>query len=172
MNAIKYFSYGSNLLKERIQARCPSARKIGTGKAVGLKICFGKISTRKNGMQCGKANLVVAEASSVWGVIYEMPESEFSALSEMEKGYSVFEMSVNSPELGVVVCAFHNSDRTAGGLPIYDWYLQLVVVGAKQNNLPSAYIEELEDFQSVPDPGGDNYRDAREARHLLEEVCQ
>jgi hypothetical protein len=172
MNTIKYFSFGSNLLKERILARCPSARKLGTGKAVGLKICFDKTSARKNGMQCGKANLFLDDASFVWGVIYEMPESEFEALSEMEKGYSVFEMSVNSPELGVVVCAFHNSDQLFTGLPIYDWYLQLVIAGAQQNNLPPGYIAELESFQSVPDPGGDKYRDAREARELLEVVCR
>lgn len=39
---MKYFAYGSNMLTERLRARCPSAHPIGTGIAMGFRLNFSK----------------------------------------------------------------------------------------------------------------------------------
>lgn len=88
MSKILYFTYGSNMLDARLQARCPSARAIGAARLRGWTLRFDKRS--KDGS--GKATI---EASTdpdamVHGVLYEIEEHELDDLDRFEghgKGY-------------------------------------------------------------------------------------
>ena len=54
-----YFSYGSNMLTERLRARCPSANCIGIATATGYALEFSKSSVDGS----GKATLRHLEGS-------------------------------------------------------------------------------------------------------------
>jgi len=34
----------------------------------------------------------------------------------------------------------------------YDWYLNLVLAGAREHKLPQAYVDKIAAIQSIPDP--------------------
>src|SRR3989338_5140742 len=85
MTTFTYFAYGSNMLDERLQDRCPSARSVGLARAPGFYICFKKRSTD----QSGKATLVEEKMVDMeaLGVLFEIDEDEHGCLDEAEKGY-------------------------------------------------------------------------------------
>ena len=90
MNTLRYLAYGSNLYPPRLQLRVPSAQVIAKVGLMGWQLKFHKrgqdISAKCNIIQTGKAGDVV------YGVVYEMLESERSDLDKVEglrRGYSL-----------------------------------------------------------------------------------
>ncbi len=168
---MQYFAYGSNLLTRRLRdpARAPSAVALGVASAPGFVMRFHKIGTDGS----GKCTLIPSgdDADVVYGVLYEFADSDAAGLDREEGvhlgGYARCSVRLRLP----------NGDTTeamtyiAGGryldascLP-FDWYRDLVVAGAREHGLPSAYVEEFVRTPAVPDP--DTAR-AAQARKLLE----
>ena len=88
MALFHYFAYGSNMLTERLRARCPSAVRVGIAEAANFALEFGKRSKDNS----GKATLVTADGqnSRALGVVLEINKSELSALDTFEgegRGY-------------------------------------------------------------------------------------
>lgn len=88
MEPILYFAYGSNMLAQRLTARCSSARVHCIGAVAGYALAFSKKS--KDGS--GKATLIASKdrASSVQGVVFELARNELDELDRSEgrgKGY-------------------------------------------------------------------------------------
>ena len=50
MAEMLYFTYGSNLLKHQMQARCPGARLHSVVRVEGYELCFPMISFTRSGM--------------------------------------------------------------------------------------------------------------------------
>ncbi|MFC1732228.1 gamma-glutamylcyclotransferase family protein [candidate division KSB1 bacterium] len=79
------FFYGSNMSSERLKAknRAPSAKSIEIGKIDNKKLVCNKKSIDGT----GKANLIEEIGSTVWGVLFEVDETEIRILDKIEKGY-------------------------------------------------------------------------------------
>ncbi len=88
MGKFLYFAYGSNMLSERLTARCPSARFICTADAPRYVLKFSKPSTDGS----GKATLVKGQLDDKQpGGLYEIERSELPDLDKAEgngKGYT------------------------------------------------------------------------------------
>src|SRR3989344_5491085 len=136
MDTFIYFAYGSNMLTERLRARCPSAEIIGTANAHGYKICFEKKS--KDGS--GKATLIRPKNDSdiVHGVLFRINKSELPELDDAEgKDYRrEDEFSVISSD-GKVYTTTYIAKKNEAGLFPYNWYFALIVAGALQHKLPN-----------------------------------
>jgi type I restriction enzyme, S subunit len=144
-----YFAYGSNMKIDRITAteRAPSARKLCRAKLLDKKLVFNKISTDGS----GKGNIIDFPSNLVWGVLFEINEREIQNLDRAEKGYDKQDITVID-ESGNPVDAFtYISSRTNDDLKPYDWYLQLIIKGADENDLPKEYIDDLRKIASTPD---------------------
>ena len=156
MDSFFYFAYGSNMLRERLRARCKSASVLGVAVASGYSIIFGKRSDDGS----GKATIVKSDVnrSSVYGVLFEIKGTELSELDKFERcgnGYDRndsfdVELIVDGKQLQVTTY-IASLDYVDSTLKPYDWYKALVLAGALQNALNSTYIKNLRAIPVIKD---------------------
>jgi hypothetical protein len=152
---MKFFAYGSNMLTRRLRApdRCPDAKYLSTATLAGYALRFHKIS----GDGSGKCNAVKTgnAADVVHGALFEVNTANKSQLGKAEglgKGYQESGVQVVSPEGTVSAFTFlADPDAIDETLKPYDWYVDLVIAGAKEHNLPADYIEMLNRVESIKD---------------------
>jgi hypothetical protein len=91
---IRYFAYGSNMLTERLKQRVPNAQPLETACAFGRRLCFHKRSSDLSG-KCD-IPLTKNDLDIVYGVLFDVPESEVPQLDEAEGvGYGYERTSIN-----------------------------------------------------------------------------
>lgn len=135
------------MLTERLKARCASARPIGAGFIRGFRLAFAKPGVD----QSGKATIVPAcENTRVYGVLFNLDKSDVPVLDKFESsgvGYSKLAgitVGLNSqkfeaPAFTYIAKSIHHDMRP------YDWYLDLILAGARQHELSKSYIDGLAD---------------------------
>lgn len=144
MTAFFYFAYGSNMLTERLQKRCPSATVVGVAAADNYCLCFSKRS--RDGS--GKAALVASPGEKVHGILFEISDTERDNLDKAEgypNGYSRndrFQVTCDS-DGSLIDATTYLATETEPDLLPYDWYRALVLAGAIQHGLPDSHIEML-----------------------------
>ncbi len=151
-----YYAYGSNMNWPQMKKRCPSAQFVSVARLSGHRLAFSRMSNRRG---CGSADVIPAEAHTVWGVIYEIEEGEITNLDEAEdfvpgraqNGYTRQQTLVYSDgkENPVLVSLYFAEKQKNPPLPSAD-YKQLIVEGAKHWHLPQEYIEGLEQIKVAP----------------------
>jgi gamma-glutamylcyclotransferase len=148
------FAYGSNLLAERLLARVPQARFVGTGHLIGwrfaLNIRSEDGSAKANAIHTGRPEDVLH------GALYELDEAGKAVLDRFEDvggSYRIEDATVEtaSGPLDVYLYA-GNEGRFVENLPPYDWYLGFILAGARQRGLPAEFIKRLEAARAIPDP--------------------
>lgn len=165
MTTFRYFAYGSNMLHERLLARCASAKVVGIGVTHGWGLAF----TKPGRDGSGKATLrdLQSERGTTPGVLFDIDERELVLLDRAEGvGYERrADIPVRLLEPGVGCCdrdEFPETREAAWGdvgrravtytaipgtlneeLVPFDWYLALVIAGADQNGLSPHYIDTL-----------------------------
>ena len=167
MTTFYYFAYGSNMLTERLQARCPSAAPVGPARAAGFSLAIAKRAADRS----GKATLRPA-AVEAHGVLFEIHGRERALLDQAEgPGYA------RDDAFGVALAAcgsrfeastyIARDDHMAAGLDPFCWYRALIIAGAEQHGLPADHIDGLRAQRYTPDP--DPQRAShRQARAVLE----
>lgn len=155
MAVIQYFAYGSNMLTERLLTRCSSSKALGVARVDSYALAFCKRS--RDGS--GKATLCPETERQAFGVVFDLNESELRNLDEAEGAGNGYDRIVDfqirieglqEPQRAITYLAppsFIDQD-----LKPYDWYLKLVLAGARQHGLPLQYIGEIEAMPSITDP--------------------
>lgn len=152
-----YFAYGSNLLTHRLIARVPHAKFVATGKMPGWRFAFNLRSFDGS----AKANAIKTGSSQdiLYGAIYELDDAGKALLDQFEDlgGAYGIEHVIADTERGrsEVFLYVGRPDRLAESLPPYDWYLALILAGARQHNLPIDFVRKLETFQPLQDHDSD-----------------
>ena len=146
-----YFAYGSNMLSSRLIARCSSARVVGLAFARSYVLEFSKKSIDGS----GKAALVEkTNAIHTPGVLFEIDAIEREALDKFEgagKGYDrVDDFQLETVDESVTATTYIASETQSGLIP-FDWYLALVIAGAREHKLGDAHVVRLRAMKSVPD---------------------
>jgi gamma-glutamylcyclotransferase len=152
---IHYFAYGSNMLEQRLHKRCKSANLRGVASATDWLLTFSKRSRDDS----GKATIHKVTGNWLFGVVYDLDESDLPKLDRFEgvgNGYDrandfLVHME-GSDELLRTVTYMADLTHTDRTLRPYDWYLDLVLAGARQHSLPAEYVNELDATQAVLDP--------------------
>jgi gamma-glutamylcyclotransferase (GGCT)/AIG2-like uncharacterized protein YtfP len=145
-----YFAYGSNMNWPQMKKRCPSVQFVSVAKLTNHRLAFTRKSNHRG---CGSADAIPAQAHIIWGVIYEIEESEITNLDEAEdfvperarNGYTRQQTQVftDGEDMPVLVSLYFAEKQKNPPLPSAE-YKQLIVEGAKHWNLPQDYIEGLE----------------------------
>ena len=144
MAEMLYFTYGSNLLKHQMQARCPGARVHSVVRVEGYELCFPMISFTRGGM--GVASIRSNEDAYVEGVIYEMTADDFRRLDHYEsEGIKYRRDKIAIPKLGEVWTYLSRLDAGHHYSPSEE-YLKAVIQGAVEHGLSAAYIDTLRAF--------------------------
>ena len=82
--AIKYFAYGSNLDLPQMKSRCPESKLISKGSLSGYRLTFNRFSSGWGG---GVADVIQEQDSKVWGLIFEISDTDLERLDRYE-GYN------------------------------------------------------------------------------------
>ncbi len=169
---MRYFAYGSNMLRERLLARVPDAAFQARAIVRGYKLRFHKESTD----QSGKCNIVRTDSADdvVHGVVFEIPENKLESLDRAEgvgHGYhhdrSVPVRLADDTEIETLTYVADLNAINDALIP-YLWYHRLVIAGAEQNQLPEDYIAGLRTVRASEDPIPDRHtkREAETALNL------
>ena len=146
MAVFLYFAFGSNMLTERLRARCPSAVRVGIAEATNFVLEFSKRSKDES----GKATLVATDAqnSRSLGIVFEIDKAEQRALDKFEgqgRGYNADDsFAVRLLDDGTMVrTRTYLSAASRSDLRPYDWYLALIIAGAQEHALDREYVARL-----------------------------
>jgi gamma-glutamylcyclotransferase len=170
METFQYFAYGSNMLLRRLQSRTPSATVIGTGFVAGRRLAFHKVG--RDGS--GKCDMVATGRASdrVYGVLFRIPCIEKAGLDSAEglgQGYTEECVPVQRGDGTSSAATAYLAIAVDPALRPFTWYQALVVSGAVENGLPSAYVEWLRTFPARPDPDAERRMEYEE---LLSRVAR
>uniref|UniRef100_A0A673GDC6 Gamma-glutamylcyclotransferase-like n=1 Tax=Sinocyclocheilus rhinocerous TaxID=307959 RepID=A0A673GDC6_9TELE len=138
-----YFAFGSNLLKERLQLKNPSARftvfqdyRLNFGLSGDCTDCA---------WHGGVATIQESEGDEVWGVVWRIDSQNLPSLDRQEQVhegvYSPLEVKVETKEKPLLCRTYKmNNFRPCSPSPQYK---KVVCLGAQQNGLPQNYIQKL-----------------------------
>ncbi len=150
-----YLAYGSNMLIARLRnaLRVPSARCLGRTQLPGYELRFHK-SGADGSAKCDLVRSATTEAAA-YGVVFSMDDRDRTALDRVEgRGYHTELMPVNVAARGRLEAFAYVADRDAvdSSLLPFDWYVRLVVAGAREHDLPAGYIASIAATPSRSDP--------------------
>ncbi len=165
MSSTLYFAYGSNLLRERLLARCPGMTYAGRATLPGHRLTFDKVSNDGSGKCAFEA--VGDSENEVSGVLWNVPAAELDELDRVEgvgHGYERCQTNVRQEGRECNALTYRATNRQSGLQP-YDWYLALVIAGATQQWMAEAYIDFLRErpFRRDSDAERRTRREALEA---------
>lgn len=135
-----YCAYGSNLWLPRLLGRCPRARPTGTATLDGWQPVYDKPSIDGS----SKLNIRPSEGSTVYGAVYQVDEEQLADLDAAEPRYRRVGLTVmaSTPRSGrQPVFVYRWTGEPSSERP-FDWYVDMVVAGARHHGLPPDYIEK------------------------------
>jgi gamma-glutamylcyclotransferase (GGCT)/AIG2-like uncharacterized protein YtfP len=164
-----YFAYGSNLDPEQMKQHCPQSVVVGLASLTDYRMTFPRFSNRWGG---GTAGIQLSHGEIVWGVVYELTDSDLASLDEYE-GYVAegdqhnvhdrehVTLELVRPDDGSIprkLRAWTYVARTAHPAAPSRRYMDGVIGGARHHRLPEEYIAGLlqietgEEGESAPSP--------------------
>jgi gamma-glutamylcyclotransferase len=152
MKTFRYAAYGSNLHPLRLKAgdRCPSAELRGTCILTGWSLTFRKRST--DGSAKCDAERTGNPVDELRIAVFDIPESEGDALARAEGGYHQNEIRLL---MGgeTLIAKIYLAGREAIVIDApYEWYKQMVLLGAEYHCFPMSYTERICEVASKTDP--------------------
>ena len=120
----------------RLQQRVPGVRRLGPARLHAHQLRFHKVGRDGSG-KCD-AFFTGGSADLVHGVLYHIEHAEKDSLEAVT----------------------YVATRIAGDLRPFEWYLNHVLVGAREAALPTPYIADIQRVDAIPDPN--RKRHARE----------
>ena len=132
--------------------RAPSAARVAVGYVPGRRLTFDKFSARDQSGKCD-CEATGNPADRVHGVVYRIAASERPALDKAEglhHGYRDETIAVIAGGVTYRALAYVATDKRQG-LPVFDWYVEHVLAGAAENELPSDYLEGIRQTPTVVD---------------------
>jgi len=145
----------------RLRERVPSAEIIGTYTLNEHALRFHKVSDDGSG-KCD-AYQTYDLSDLVIGVLFDINEKEKSALDNAEglgHGYLAKTVTITSTTGDVDRAFTYYAIQINPSLKPYSWYLNHVLVGAKQAKLPAPYLNVIEATKSIEDKN--SVRDAQQ----------
>jgi hypothetical protein len=161
-----YLAYGSNLHPARLEARVGPVDCLGALALPGWMLRFDK----RGADGSSKANLRAAPGSdeTAWAVAYRLHRSQYRTLDRFEgcgSGYESFFIRISIGDRNHDALAYlAPSHWIANAMRPFDWYLRLVMEGARFHEFPAGYIERIESTPSIED------HDAERARRHLSQI--
>ena len=157
-----YAAYGSNLHPLRLRMRVASAQLVGTREVAGWVLGFNKRSLDGS----AKCNIQPAPAC-IHVAVFDISLEDKRALDEIEgagTGYS--EISLDVPDIGTCFSYTAMDEYIVDSLAPYDWYTELVLLGACEHEFPAAYVDRICSVSTMKD------RDAQRRASMWSTVRQ
>ncbi len=145
----------------RLRGRVPGAERLGVFNLEQHDLRFHKISNDGS----GKCDAFHTEnpTDSVIGALFEISRREKPVLDEAEGlgyGYEEKIVKVQNDAGELIEAVTYYATRIDPSLKPYSWYLNHVIVGAKETNVPEQYLKDIQSTESIEDM--DTKRDAEQ----------
>ena len=144
--AVKYFAYGSNLDLPQMKRRCPSSKLISKGSLSGYRLTFNRFSSGWGG---GVADVIQKQGSKVWGLVFEISDSDLERLDRYEGYYkdqnSLYERwkaAIDTPNGQVCDVWVYTVVEKQKFVPPTSEYLQIIKDAAVKWNFPKSYQDD------------------------------
>lgn len=164
---MKYFAYGSNMLTLRMKSRVLSAESIGMGRLAGHSLRFHMKSLKDGSAKCD-AYVAGNVEDEMFGALWEIDPREKPLLDKAESlGVRYAERKVNIESGGeTIVCFTYVAlpEAVHSDMFPFGWYKDLVLTGAIEHGLPSAYISAIANVPHTDDP------DKEREMHFMEMI--
>jgi hypothetical protein len=145
---IRYAAYGSNLHPLRLAKRLSSAQLMTTGLLPGWSLNFHKRGVDKSA-KCS----ILAGGSGVHCAIFEISVNDKLLLDGIEGvGFGYSDIMLSIPEVGDCVSYVAEESHIDDSLLPYDWYHELVLIGARTHGFPDDYLKRIESRSTLRDP--------------------
>ncbi len=143
-----YFAYGSNMNWTQMQHRCPSSRFVCAARLPGYRFAIARHSRLRN---CGTATIINQTGSEVWGIVYDVSETDMLTMDSFEDGYRreklcVYRMADNATRLEAIVYIAPWEAKVP--LPNVE-YKRAMLEGAFYWHLPYEYCLMLEQIETA-----------------------
>ncbi|GGO83200.1 hypothetical protein GCM10011348_26390 [Marinobacterium nitratireducens] len=152
-DALLYFAYGSNMALERLRARVPEAEPLSSGILREHSLRFHKIG--QDGSAKCDAFATGQPCDRVHGVLYRLERSSRPLLDRVEGlgyGYEIRDVGIELADGRTLAAFIYSATLIDPRLHPFDWYLEHVLRGARQAQLPQQYLEALLRQACQPDP--------------------
>ncbi len=142
-NTLWHFAYASNMSRAQVVQRAggePQQEKLA--RLENYELNFDKVA--RGGT--GTANIVPAAGKTVWGVLYRLTEQQLRALDRFEgvpDHYRRSEVTVVDEQGNKVGAQAYLARRVRKGLKPDRLYLQRIIQGAEEHQLPADYVRQL-----------------------------
>ena len=147
-----YFAYGSNMNEEQMRARCSSPKVIAVSKLPDHQLAFFGYSAVWDGAE---ESVIPALGQDVWGVIYELTPSDKDKLDDCQDAlfdgtgdYFHSPAKVSDQEGKVYSVLLYKKAKLGTPQQPSQEYLNFIVQGAVDHQLPSDYVEQLRGIES------------------------
>jgi hypothetical protein len=103
----------------------------------------------------GKCN-ILAGSGGIHVAVFDISAEDKLALDRIEglgRGYSETLLSI--PDIGDCVTYVAQDSHIDGSLVPYDWYKELVMMGARVHGFPDDYLSRISSMQAIDDPDPD-----------------
>jgi gamma-glutamylcyclotransferase (GGCT)/AIG2-like uncharacterized protein YtfP len=140
-----YFAYGSNMSREQVRHRAGEPAEEKTARLENFELNFNKIARGGS----GTAHIVAAEGRVVHGVLYRLTEAQLKKLDRFEgvpEHYRRSEVNVLDADGKRIAAQVYLARKVRRGLKPERAYLQRILEGATEHELPDDYIEQLKKF--------------------------
>ena len=143
-----YAAYGSNLHPLRLAGRISSALLVKTSFLPNWSLHFHKRS--KDGS--GKCN-ILSGGDGVYIAIFEISVADKHVLNKIEGlGFGYTETTLRIPQIGDCVTYVAQESHIDDSLIPYDWYRELVLIGARIHEFPADYLSRISSLATHQDP--------------------
>lgn len=132
-----YFGFASNLKTSLLEDKIGnSVQDAVPGRLVDYGFRFNK----QNEDGTARANLTFSEEEDVYGVVYQIGKSKHDVLFQTESGFRLMEVTVETDRGNIEAITFI-SDANIEDIYPSEEYLQTILEGAKEHDLPEEYID-------------------------------
>ena len=145
-----YFSYGSFLDSETLRRHCPNAKFVAKALLPNWEVQFNYLSKT---YKAGVTGIEPAPGRLVRGVVYDVPGKEIEHLDVVEAvpegSYYRQTILVVDESCRLLEAETYRTTHPQGPFKPNRMYLDLMVKGAKEHGLDSAYIGWLESVETL-----------------------
>jgi gamma-glutamylcyclotransferase (GGCT)/AIG2-like uncharacterized protein YtfP len=142
-----YFAYGSNMASDVMADWCAEHRFVGPARLDGFRLLILRRSVR---WKAGAADVVPDDGAATWGALYEVSAADLEALDRKEfatqGGYQRREVEVVCDGARHAAVTYEVVEKAPHELAPKQEYVDLLVRGAQERNLPQEWIDVLKEL--------------------------
>jgi len=158
-----YAAYGSNLHPIRLSERIASAQLVTTSFLPNWSLQFHKRSNDGSG-KCS----ILSGGNGIHVAVFDISAADKLVLDRIEGlgvGYSETLLSI--PGIGPCVSYVAEQSHIDDSLVAYDWYKELVLLGARVHGFPDSYLDRINSVPARQDPNPDRRVDSWKIVELI-----